>query len=120
MANTNLAVVEPREMKIVPNADLDKIKELQESVASLKAKLKKVCGELEPLEESCIAKIESGWRPPMGRQVAVDTTKRTAPKWKEAFIEQCGTEAAAAVIDATEPSITKHLLISNWGPEFAK
>jgi hypothetical protein len=109
---TNLAVAEPREMKIVPNADLDRVKELQESVASLKAKLKKACDELEPLENSCIEKLESGWRPPMGRQVAIDVSQRIAPKWKEHFVAQCGAEAAAAVIDATEPSITKHLKVS--------
>jgi hypothetical protein len=35
-------------------------------------------------------------------------------------VAQCGAEAAAAVIDATEPSITKHLKVSNWGPELGK
>jgi hypothetical protein len=118
MAKTNLAVVEPREMKVIPNADLDRVKELQEETQKLSAKLKALCKELDPLEKSCIERLESGWRCPMGRQAAIETSQRVAPKWKEHFLLIVGEQEAAKIIAETEPSITKHLVVSNYGPEY--
>jgi hypothetical protein len=118
MAKTNLAVVEPREMKIIPNAELDRVKELQEKTQELSAKLKALCKELDPLEKSCIERLENGWRCPMGRQAAIEKSQRIAPRWKEHFIELLGEKEAAKVIAETEPSVTKHLVVSNYGPEY--
>lgn len=97
----------------VTQIQVDTVLTLRKKQESLRKKLSQIEEELRPLETSLIEYIQAGADlTQAGYAIAVETSMRRTPKWKEVLIDALGKEYAAGILDATVPNIYHHLVIT--------
>lgn len=96
----------------ITDSKVSAIRRLREHRDELKAKIEDIERGLSELEAEAIAYIEAGGSPLLEHFMSVEVTTRVIPKWKQEFIKMLGEKAAKTVIDSTEPTTYKKLIIT--------
>lgn len=111
---TNQAIHMKLKSSVKPVTDIDvtKVLNLRESKAFLKKRLEQIDSDLESMESELIERIKSGASIECKALVSVKTSERRYTSWKKAFLKFAGEQESKKIIDATEPTVTKSLIIS--------
>lgn len=96
----------------ISETDVTRFLNCLETKAFLKKRLEQIDSELEGLEQDLIERIEVGAKINSRVPISIKTTERRYPSWKDAFIKIAGEAEAKKVIAATEPTVSKSIVIS--------
>lgn len=96
----------------ITDIEVMKLMNLRESKTFIKKRLEQIDSDLAALEDDLIARIESGARIESHHPISIKTSERRCPSWKEAFITVAGEPEAKKVINSTDPTISKSIVIS--------
>lgn len=91
---------------------------MRSTAQALKSRLAVLERSILKTEAGLIAAVESGMDlRDLAYSLAVKVSERRYPSWKNHFIALAGTKAAEVVLDKTEPTVAKTLLIEVlWKP----
>jgi len=105
----------------VTASDLQYFAALQESAALLRKKAAEIDLEVHEYELLIMSAVASGEAVDNSCfTVAVKESSRRCPAWKEHYVSLAGKEAAEAILQATEPSITRHVVVAPVGLHIVK
>lgn len=91
--------------------ELLRLDTLNEMEKAIERRLEATKADRRLLEASLIERIECGVSLPIGFDAQIKTTERRYPHWREIFIERHGVAQAEALLSATQPSISKRLVL---------
>ena len=105
----------------VTSQDVTYFMTLKEKYKDAQDKADKIALELAEIEKVLIDEVSAGITVNVdGYAVAVKETARRCPSWKTYYIAVAGKDAAESVIEATEPTISRHLVVTPTGLRLIK